>query len=463
MKAMYPRNNDGASAIPISDRMPPMNLEAERGVLGSVLLQADVLDEVAAILQPEDFYRDSHQVAYRAMLGLYDQGTAIDANTLADELTRRDEFAKIGGDEALREFVDSVPHAANAKYYAQIVRERSVGRKLLEASTETARDIHSNLFTASELVCAAEERVFAISERHVTGQTCEACDTVGETMARMAIREGGDMLGTPCGYQDIDDLTSGFKGGEVTVLAARPGMGKTALAMDVAVNVATAGVGVMFVSIEMGKEALGDRLVSSQARINSYTFQRPWLLKPDEKRRIHDAANRIERLPVEFDFSAARTVTQIGACARRMKRRRGLGLVAIDYMQLVECHEDKGRSRQDEVTEISRAVKVMARNLGVPVLILSQLNRKCEERPDKRPMLADLRESGSIEQDADVVLLLYRGEYYDANDSPGIAEIIVAKNRNGATGTIKLAFVKSVTRFDSLARADERIDNGQPF
>lgn len=447
--------HNGHAAWP--DRLPPQNLEAERGVLGSALLDNEVLHDVTLTLAVSDFYRDVHQTIYQVIREMYGDGKGIDAITLADELIRRDQFAKIGGDETLAEIINSVPHAANACYYAGIVREKAVGRHLIEACTGILRRCYSNQFTAADLMCEAEEQILALGDRDAGDSTASYADVMGEVMARMAIREQDRSAGTPSGFRDLDGVTGGFRPGELTIIAARPGMGKTSLALDAGENVARGQGGhaeqqVLLFSIEMGREALGDRIITGEAGVDSDRFRAAWVLEQAEKLRITKAAARLSGLPMHVDFSPSRTVAQITAQARRHRRRHGLGLVIVDYVQLIKGMRSGGESREQVVAEISAGLKQLARSLCIPVVALAQLNREVEKRTDKTPQLADLRESGAIEQDADVVLLLWRPEYYDEHDRPGVAELVVAKNRNGRTGIVTLAFVANCTRFDSVAR-----------
>lgn len=454
-----------AHGVAATDRPVPHNLEAERSVLGSCLLDPKVIDDVVvAGLSPDDFFRSTYAEIFRAITAMNGAGDDVDAVTLADHLIRRGTFEKLGGDEMLREIVEAVPHAANACYYAGIVRERAAGRRIIEVCTDLLRRCYSNQFTASDLVCEAQDRVLALAEREAGDSAISYTDLMGEVMARMAVREQDQTTGISCGFPDIDAVTCGFRPGELTILAARPGMGKTSMALDLAQNVARGGQQALVFSIEMGREALGDRILTGDALVDSDRFRAAWAMNDAEKRRIYQAANNLSQLPVHVDFSPARSVPQIAAVARRHQRRHGLGLVVVDYIQLVKGTRQDGAPREQVVAEISGGLKHLARSLSVPVMALAQLNREVEKRSDKTPMLSDLRESGAIEQDADVVFLLYRPEYYDANDRPGTAELIVAKNRNGRTGTVTLAFQAQYTRFDSIARVDDAAcDAAAPF
>jgi len=454
-------------AAALGDRLPPQNLEAEKSVLGSILLDNDVLHEIIAVLGVADFYRDAHQVIYQAIRDLYDQGKGIDAVTLADDLIRRDQFQKIGGDETLREIVDFVPHAANAKYYAQIVREKSISRQLIDSATEIIRDGYSNQYTAQDLLEAAERKIFGIAEEQIQGDTLELKDVVTQAMDRIALRAesgGHAVTGIATGLIDVDDITGGFQPGQLIILAARPSMGKTAMALNICEHAAIElKVPVLFVSLEMGHLEIAERLLCSRSRVDGYKLRTGMGLGNREMTQLGKAFSELSAGGQVFiDDTAARNMLQVTASARRLKLRKEIGMIVVDYIQLVESEESRD-SRQEQIAKISRRLKTLARELEVPVVALSQLNRAVENREDRRPRMADLRESGAIEQDADIVLLLHRPDYYDANDQPGIAELIVAKNRNGRTDTVKMTFLKSLTRFENLATVAEPLDQGSPY
>lgn len=451
-----------AEVSALIDRIPPQNLEAEQGVLGSILLDNDVLHDVISILDVEHFYRDAHQVIYRAIRELYDLGKAVDLITLAEELTRRDQFKAIGGDDLLSQILGTVPHAANAKYYAQIVRQKAISRALIEGANEILREGYSNNFSSEELLEAAERRIFTIAEDKVKGETVELGDVVTQAMDRISARAEAKhaITGVPSGFLDLDDITAGFQGQQLIILAARPSMGKTALALNICDHAAVnKGIPVLFVSLEMGRVELAERLLCARSRVDGYKLRTGQNLGNREMTLIGKAYYELRAAPCFIDDTSARTMLQITANARRLKLRKQIGLVVVDYIQLVDSDESRD-SRQEQIAKISRRLKSLARELDVPVIALSQLNRGVENREDRRPRMADLRESGAIEQDADLVLLLHRPEYYDANDQPGVAELIIAKNRNGATDTVKFAFLKNITRFENLAAVAEPIDEG---
>jgi len=440
------------ASMPV-DRLPPQNIEAEQGVLGGVLLDNEILHEVVPILKVEDFYRDTHQLIYRAIRDLYDLGKPVDFIILADELGRRGEFEGIGGHETLQQIVNSVPHAANAVYHAKIVLEKSIGRQVIEISNLSLREAYSNTLTANELLESAEKRIFAIAEEQVTGETVELKEVVTEAMERIGARAESthQVTGVSTGFIDLDDLTGGFQPTQLIILAARPSMGKTAFALNICESVSVDNKKpVLFVSLEMGKVELAERLLCARSRVEGHKLRTGQNFRGQDMALLGKAYDELRASPMFIDDTPSRNVMQIAANARRLKLRHGIGMVVIDYIQLIDSEETRD-SRQEQIAKISRRLKGLARELQVPVVALSQLNRAVENREDRRPRMADLRESGAIEQDADLVLLLHRPDYYDPNDRPNEAEVIVAKNRSGATGTIGLQFAKSITRFQTLA------------
>jgi replicative DNA helicase len=449
----------------LSDHLPPQNLEAERSILGGILLDNDVLHDIAQFLTPEDFYRDAHQLIYRAINDLYSLGKAVDAVTLADELIRRDQFKQIGGDEILLEIANSVPHAANAKFHAEIVRQKSIMRQLIQSSTEIIREGYSNLYTAQQLLESAEQKIFTIAEDQIRGDTHEIKEVLEKAMTLIAKRadEKHPVTGVASGFHDLDDITNGFHSDQLIIVAARPSMGKTAMMLNICDHAAIASkIPVLIVSLEMGNLEIGERLLCARSRVDGHKLRTGHGLDYRELNKLGKAYGEMQEAPIFIDDTPARNMLQITAMARRLRLRQNLGLIVVDYIQLIDA-EDSRDSRQEQIAKISRRLKTLARELHVPVIALSQLNRAVESREDRRPRMADLRESGAIEQDADMVLLLHRPEYYDANDQPGIAEVIVAKNRNGATGSIKLTFLKNLTRFENLASIAEPIDEGSPY
>lgn len=443
-------------------RRPPQNLDAERGVIGAVLLDDAMLHDVASVVGPDDFYREAHGLIFRAMAAVAERGERIDAATVHDELARMGRLDEAGGGDYLGECVASVPHAAFALQHAQIVRQKAVARGLIAACEESLADCYSGRFTAEELCTRAESAVFAVTEG--AGRAADPVPLAGAVSSALEAvdrRRAGEVTGVSSGFDDLDALTDGFHPGQMVVVAARPSQGKTALAMAFADHAATeAGVPTLFASLEMGLAELGGRYLSARGGVDGYRLKNAHLLSDADMRGLGLAKDASRRSRLSIADLPAANVSQLAALARRHKARWGLGLVVVDYLQLLDGQRQKGESREQEVARVSRRLKSLAKELGVPAVVLAQLNRQSESRDKHRPRLSDLRESGQIEQDADVVILLHRPEYYDANDQPGVAELLIAKNRNGATGTVRLLFEKHLTRFSALSPVDPA---GGPF
>lgn len=442
----------------LADRMPPMNLEAEQGTLGGMVLDNGTILDVVPILSPEDFFRDTHQVIYRRILALHTEGKPADPMTLVEELDRHGELQRIGGHDALADIFSSAHVAANAVYYAQIVRAKSQLRSVIAAANQMLRDAYAGDQTAEDVLQAAERLIFEQASRATGGNVhsiAAILPEVWEQIDRRQRKQG--VVGIGSGYADLDALTGGFRPGQLIILAARPSMGKTALAVNVIEHAAEiqsqAG---LLVSLEMGRASLVERALAARARVDGNKIRMGYSFTPQDMLALGKAHEALSGVPIYIDDTPGQSMLQIMSTARRLKLRHGLGLVVVDYLQLIDG-KGEGSNRQEQVSAISGRLKVLARELQVPVIALSQLNRDCEKREDKRPMLADLRESGSLEQDADVVILLYRPEFYDPNNQPGIALLDVAKNREGATGTCKLTFLKHLTRFENLAHVAEPI------
>jgi len=451
-----------AQDAPILERKPPFNLEAEQGVLGSILLNPEMCDEVAFILRPDDFYDDANSKLYEHVLGMHDGGKKIDITLLVERLRNAGDFDKIGGAAYLGKVAHAVANAAHAVYYARIVREKSTFRSLINAATEILSEAYDESREAKEALSSAEQKIFSILDNRGSNAVNVIKDILLEAMARMDARMKGEHTsgGVETGYHDIDALTGGMHASELVVLAARPSMGKTAFAMNIAENVALQGKApVLFISLEMSSIELADRLLCSAARVNSHRLRNGTIGNDDRKRLVEKAAE-ISQAPLYVDDSPSRTVTEIAAGARRIQRRENaLGLIVIDYLQLIEPDNSKD-PRQEQVAKITRRLKGLAREMSVPVLCLAQLNRQAEASKDNQPKLSHLRESGAIEQDADVVMFVHREEYYHRGDDreqyEGQAEIIIAKQRNGPVGDVELVWKKDFTRFED--KAPERFD-----
>ncbi|MBU0590280.1 MAG: replicative DNA helicase [Gammaproteobacteria bacterium] len=440
-------------------RIPPHSIEAESSVLGGLLLDNEAWDRVGDLLVDSDFYRYEHKLIYAAMGMLINGSRPADVITVFEHLQGMGKAEEVGGLTYLNSLAQYVPSAGNIRRYAEIVRERSILRKLVSASDEIA----TNAFNPKGRPVAAildesEQKIFNIGEEGSRmKQGFQGMDTLVvdllDRVQEMADNPN-DITGVPTGFYDLDRLTSGFQAGDMIVLAARPSMGKTALAINIAEHVAlNEGLPVAVFSMEMGAAQLAVRIVGSIGRINQSNL-RTGKLSDDEWPRLTEAIEKLRNISLHIDETAGLTTSELRANARRLARQCGqLGLIVVDYLQLMSGSSSDGENRATELGEISRGLKMLAKELKCPLIALSQLNRSVEQRPDKRPMMSDLRESGAIEQDADIIMFIYRDEYYtkDACKEPGVAEVIIAKQRNGPTGTVKLAFLKPITKFESLA------------
>jgi replicative DNA helicase len=439
------------------DRKLPFDLDAEMGVLGSVILMPDACDDVALIVRADDFYDDAHRRLFQHMQEMHDAGGKIDITLLVDRLKTAGDFDAVGGAAYLYKIGQSVPNAAHARYYARIVREKSTLRALINASTEILRDAYDGQREPKHLLSDAEQRIFGILDSRGSTTTATIRDILHEAMDRIDARMRGEHTagGVETGFADLDALTGGLHNSELVILAARPSMGKTAFAMNIAEWVAFhLRVPALFVSLEMSSIELADRMLCSVAKVNGHKLRNGTLSHADRLRLVEKAAE-ISQCPLFVDDSPARTVSEIAAAARRIKRREErLGLVVIDYLQLIDP-DNPSDPRQEQVARIARRLKGMAREVDVPVLCLAQLNRQAEDSKDHRPRLSHLRESGAIEQDADVVMFVHREEYFhrgpEKDQYAGQAEIIISKQRNGPVGDVELRWEKEYTRFQNLA------------
>ncbi len=437
------------------DRVPPHSMEAEVSVLGASMLSRSAAIEASEVLAPDDFYRGAHRTVFEAVSALIEVGEPIDTVTLTDWLGRRDRLDEVGGPAALHDLTVATPTAANAAYYAQIVRQKALLRKLIDAGTAVARLGFESADDAAVVVDRAESLIYEVAQGGGrTSQYSQLRDLLNDSFAaieRLA-EQGSEVTGLATGFDDLDRLTSGLQPQNLIILAARPAMGKSSMVLNLAqyVSVELKKPAIMF-SLEMSKLEIVNRMLSAEARIES-TKLRTGKLDDLDWRKLSDALGRLSDAPLFIDDTPSITLMEIRAKCRRLKQREGLDLVIVDYLQLMNSH-GKVDSRQQEVAEFSRGLKMLAKELDVPVIALSQLSRQPESRTDKRPMMSDLRESGSLEQDADIVAFIYRDEVYD-EDTPdkGIAELIISKHRNGATGVVKLAFLDHLTKFANLAR-----------
>lgn len=433
-------------------RNPPHSREAEESVIGAVLLSEDAVNDVMDQIHPEDFYVPAHQAIFEAMRSLFDTSQPIDVVTVSEALRRQGELEKVGGVQYLTRLVDIVPSTSNINYYSGIVEEHAKRRELIRAGasiTDFAFDIDDEIINVLD---RSEQAVLGVAEKRSSQTLLEVGPMFNDVLEHMELLEqqGSDMTGLATGFVDLDKKLAGMQPANLIVIAARPAMGKSSLTMNIATNAAIAGEAVAIFSLEMSKEEIVQRILSSVGKVDSMKL-RSGQLGPLWQR-VVDAAGKMYQAPIFIDDSPIVTVTDIRAKCRRLKRRRGLSLIVVDYIQLMEA---SGReNRQQEIAQISRNLKNLARELDVPIIAVSQLNRSLESREDKRPRLADLRESGSIEQDADVVMFIYRDEYYNPenHESRGIAEVIVAKHRAGSTGPVRLTFQPEFTRFANLGR-----------
>jgi replicative DNA helicase len=439
------------------DKLPPQNLDAERGVLGSLLLMNDAIDEVADVLQANYFYADNHQRIYAAIHHLYESGVrGIDAVTLLEELSRRGETEEVGGPLYLAEILEAVPHAAHAKYYANIVREKWIQRSLIFACTQVLRECYDAASDTDEILQHAEQAVFRILEQQEASEKIAIGDILIDAFDRIneRLETEGTISGLATGFSDLDGKTNGFQSSELIILAARPSMGKTALVCNIAEAVARESKkGVLIFSLEQSKLELAERFLCIRAQINGHDL-RAGDLDEAQRHRMMKASSELSELPLFIDDQPGRSMPQIGAISRRLKRQHKLGLIILDYLQLIEP-EERGAPREQQIAQITRRLKYLAKELAVPVIALAQLNRGVELREDKRPRLADLRESGAIEQDADLVMFLHRPDAYDPEDRPGEAELIIAKHRSGPTGIVPLTWRKEFMRFEDYCHLEE--------
>jgi replicative DNA helicase len=437
------------------DRLPPQSTEAERSVLGSLLRDNGVIGDVLQILRTENFYRDAHQKIFDAIVALYDRGHPVDLVTLAELLIQQKQIDDIGGPAYLAELWDAAPTAANAEYYARIVRDKAIVRYLIHAGTEILRDAYDAGQPAEDLLEGAERKILDIAQMGIMGQTITLQDALKEAYDRIDSRTQRDQMsisGLPTGFLDLDDRTAGLQNSELIILAARPSIGKTAFALNIARHVAVEEkLPVFFVSLEQSRIELAERLLCNQARVDSHKLRKGHL-SSDDMNKLIEAGDMLRHAKLFIDDSPGQGMLRIAANARRLKLRHHIRMVVIDYLQLIEP-DNRRDSRQEQVAQISRRLKFLARELQVPVMALAQLNRGLEDRQDHKPRLADLRESGSIEQDADTVFLLHRPEMYEPGQHEGTVEVIIGKQRNGPTGEITLTYLKQFMRFENFELA----------
>ena len=452
------------------EREHPYSAEAEIAVLGGMLIDQDSLIKVIELVDESMFYREGNRRLFKSMVTIFSRGDVVALITLKNELESTDELSAVGGGAFLSDLIDAVPTAANITYHAQIVKNKAILRRLIDAASGIIRnDQVPGEKSVEEVLDEAEQSVFQVAESHDRSGFVRVKEILHRTMENIEEMQdaSGGITGSPSGFPDLDLMTTGFQNGDLVIVAARPAMGKTSWILNVAQSLAIKHeTPVAIFSLEMSKEQLVQRFLCAEGRVDAQKL-RQGRMNEDEWKNLAVAAGRLNTAPLWIDDSPGSTVLEMRAKARRLKSETNLGMLVVDYMQLMAGTQRRSESRVQEVSEISRGLKSLARELNVPVIALSQLSRAPEQRTDRRPQLADLRDSGSIEQDADIVMFLYRPEYYfgpvdrDGNSLEGKAELIVSKQRNGPTGTVNLVFHKSFTRFDSVARAqDNRAGSG---
>jgi len=450
--AEFPSRSNNSNPVEF-ERTPPQDLVAEQSVLGGMLLSKDAIADVVEIIKERDFYRPAHELIYDAILDLYGKGDPADPVTVVAELTKRGDIARAGGAPYLHTLISSVPTAANAGYYAKIVRDCAIMRRLVEAGTKIVQLGYSAEGDVDDVVDQAQAEVYEVTERRASEDYIQLSELLPDALDEIeAIATGIKDEGVKSGFKDLDALTNGFHAGNMIVLAARPAVGKSTLGLDIARHAAIHnGDAAVIFSLEMSRSEITMRMLSAEARVGLNNI-RSGSLSDDEWGRLAKRMGEISDAPLFIDDSPNLSLMEIRAKARRLKQRHNLKLIVIDYLQLMSSGK-RVESRQQEVSEFSRNLKLLAKELGVPVIAISQLNRSPEQRADKKPMLSDLRESGSIEQDADMVILLHRDDLYEGSSRSGEADLIVAKHRNGPTRTITVAAQLHFARFADIAPA----------
>ncbi|MEX0705570.1 MAG: replicative DNA helicase [Nitriliruptoraceae bacterium] len=442
------------------DRVPPHSLDSEVSVLGAALLSTNATSDIVEILSPEHFYRNAHRLVFEAVHDLHGRGEPVDTVTVTDWLARRDHLDEVGGPAAIHDLTAAVPTAANAAHYARIVRDKALLRRLIEAGTDVVSLGYEAPDDADTVVDRAESIIYEVAQTGARSDYARLGELLNESLEQIEhlAERGSEVTGLATGFNDLDRLTAGLQPQNLVIIAARPAMGKSSLAMGISHYVAARlGRPAILFSLEMSRLEIVNRLLSAEARIDSSRL-RTGRLEDTDWRKLGDALGALSEAPLYIDDTPSISLNEIRAKCRRLQQKQGLDLVIVDYLQLMQSTR-RIESRQQEVAEISRGLKMLAKELNLPVIALSQLSRQPESRTDKRPQLADLRESGSIEQDADIVGFIYRDEVYD-EDSPdrGIAELIISKHRNGATGVVRLAFLDHLTTFANLARGPVRTE-----
>jgi replicative DNA helicase len=447
-------------------RSMPESAAAEAAVLGSMLIDPECIGQVVVLIGPSSFYHVEHRYIYEAIITLYEKnkGSGIDAVLLRDVLAKRKQLEAVGGVEYIAKILDSVPSSANVGYYAGIVRDKMLLRELIGASGEILDDAYNQNGDTPQMLDEAERKIFSVTDKSISGAAVGLKDIVAYSFDLISKRQGSHVTGVPTGYYQLDEWTCGLQNGEVIVVAGRPSMGKTSLALNIAEHVGLIEklpVGIF--SLEMGRQQLAERFLCSVSQIDSQKV-RKGLLADEDYKALADACAELSEAPIFIDDTSTLTPLELRAKARRLKSMHDIRCIIVDYLQLMNIGTSRVESRQQEITEISRYVKALARELNIPVVVLSQLNRAPEGREDHRPRMSDLRESGAIEQDADVVILLHREDYYHHSDKDyepdSRAELIIAKQRNGPTATVELVFRERIARFENAAQVSDSAEGG---
>jgi replicative DNA helicase len=436
-------------------KVPPQSTEAEQSVLGAILLENEALNKASELLQADDFYREAHRQIYAAMIELSEKNTPVDQITLTELLKQKNKLAEVGGLTYIAELTDMIPTAANIEYYAKIVRQKAILRNLITTATGIVAKASAAQEEIEDIIDFSEKTIFQIAQNQINPSYYPIKSIIGATFKAIEqLYEKKQLItGVPSGFTDLDSKTSGFQPSDLVIIAGRPSMGKTAFCLNIAQHAATVEkVPTVIFSLEMSKEQLAMRMLCSEARVDNHRL-RSGHIADNEWGKLTNAAGRLTESSLFIDDTPGMTVFEMRAKSRRLKAEHGLGMIIVDYMQLMSGSKTRSESREQEISEISRSLKALAKELNVPVLALSQLNRRLEDRSGehKKPQMSDLRESGAIEQDADVILFIYRDEVYhpDKEESKGLAEIIIGKQRNGPTGEVPLTFLNQYTRFEN--------------
>ena len=436
-------------------KIPPHDIEAEQAILGSMLTDRDSVISAIEVLKEDAFYREDNKAIYSAILSLYSKSEPIDIITVKAELVESGNFERIGGLEYLASLPERVPTTANVEKYIKIVEEKSMLRNLISSANELVSLGYDETEEVDRIMDMAEKKIFDLAQKKNTKGYTPIKDVLVESFAKLEelYNQKGHLSGLSTGFLDLDYKTSGLHNSDLIIVAARPAMGKSAFAINIATNVAVqSGKGVAIFNLEMSKEQVGNRILCSEAMVDSNKV-RTGQIEDDDWVKLASTVGKLSEAPIYIDDTAGISIMEIRAKCRKLKLEKDIGLVVIDYLQLVQASGKKNASREQEISEISRSLKILAKELNIPVIALSQLSRGVEKRDDKRPMLSDLRESGAIEQDADIVIFLYRDDYYNEDsEKKNIAEVILAKHRGGSTGTVDLAWLSSYTKFANLEK-----------